>query len=72
MREAEIRRSMAVNVTATRSGVVEHNCVTWVQRREESSIVRSHVLTTSSMKMMVFWDMSSCNVVEDRRFRDAY
>jgi hypothetical protein len=35
--------------------------------------MRFQVLTLASMKMAVFWDVATCNLVEiDRRFRDAY
>jgi hypothetical protein len=38
-----------------------------------SVYVRLQVLTASSMKMRVFWDVASyCHVVADRRFRGAY
>jgi hypothetical protein len=36
-------------------------------------IVRFHVLTTASTKMIDFWDTVPCNLVEvDRRFRGAH
>jgi hypothetical protein len=34
--------------------------------------VRFQVLTTTNMKMAVFWDIAPCALVFDRRFKGAY
>jgi hypothetical protein len=49
----------------------------WDTCKTTSKIIRLHVrfqvLTPASMKMMTFWDIASCSLVEvDRRFRGAH
>jgi hypothetical protein len=41
--------------------------------RNYDCLLRSEVLTATSMKMAVFWDVAPCSLVDtDRRFRGAY
>jgi hypothetical protein len=46
----------------------------WIEYpRTKSSMLRFHILTATSRKMAVFWDVASCNLVDtDQYFRAAY